>query len=262
MMHNNVEIPTNGGVLEKCPVCGGSFEPVYLNQYTRLISRCLSCEHHFVVNPWTEKELAEFYKGFGYFTQNCKHQGIRSISQDEEWKAWVGRRIALLERLCLCHLPQKPLMILEQGCLEGRVLDGFARLGHHVVGCDVNAHVTNAGRNCFNIDLRAGTIESSNLKPNEFDLLYSFHTLEHLYDPVRNLVVSKSLLKPGGVLFFEIPINEKDYDNRDHLHFFSKKSLHLAMKAIFNNYETEDNSFTTEAGVRIESIRVVAIKKR
>lgn len=251
----------NGGILKKCPICGDGFEPVYLNQYKRLISRCCSCGHHFVVNPWTNEELLGFYEGFSYFTQNYNHQGIYSLSEDEEWKAWVGHRLQLLDRLCLRNVPQKPLMILEQGCLEGRVLDGLSKLGHNVIGCDVNSHVIEAGRNHFNIDLRSGSIESCGLKPNSFDLLFSFHTLEHLHDPIRNLVASRVLLKKGGQLFFAIPINEKDYENRDHLHFFSDRSLEIAMKATFTKYEAEYNSFTTASGVKIDSVYVTSIKE-
>jgi 2-polyprenyl-3-methyl-5-hydroxy-6-metoxy-1,4-benzoquinol methylase len=262
MEYMNIELnlPTDGGVCECCPICGEAFDPVIVNQYFRLIGRCCSCSHHFVVNPWTDEEIAAFYKGFEYFSKNFKHQGIRSISQDAEWESWVASRLGTLERCCLSQLQQDSLVILEQGCLEGRVLNALAEKGHQVTGCDVNARVVHTARSCFGIDIRAGTIETCNFAPGAFDLIYSFHTLEHLRDPVRNLATSKVLLKPGGMLFFEIPLNETDYNNRDHLHFFSTQSVEKVMRALYKEFNYEVASFTTGAGIVRESILVWAFK--
>lgn len=256
-----ITLPASGGILAQCPICHGDFEPVHLNRYSRLIGRCRSCGHHFVVNPWTEEEVAEFYQGFSYFSKNFNHQGIHSVSQDTEWEAWVGHRITTLERCCLPALPNRPLDILEQGCLEGRVLNALAKRGHQVTGCDVNASVAEAGRNCFGIDIREGTIETCAFTPKAFDLVYSFHTLEHLRDPVRNLAATKALLRPGGMVFFEVPLNETDYENRDHLHFFSEASIARVMKAVFRDFEHQCSRFETEGGRVTESILVWAQKR-
>jgi SAM-dependent methyltransferase len=256
-----VELPASDGRLTCCPICHSAFEPVYQNRYSREIGRCRSCGHHFVVNPWTEAELAQFYQGIKYFSQNCRHQGIHSISQDADWEHWVAYRVATLESTCLSALPERPLDILEQGCLEGRVLDGLAKLGHHVSGCDVNAGVTQIGRACFGLDIREGTIETCSFSPGSFDLVYSFHTLEHLRDPVRNLAATKALLRPGGMVFFEIPLNETDYENRDHMHFFSCESVGCVMRALFRDFSQHQHSFTTEGGVATEAILVWATKK-
>lgn len=257
---DSLELPVNGGLHKACPVCGGGFEPVHVNRYERLIAGCRTCAHHFVVNPFTEQEVAGFYQGFGYFTKNCGHQGITSLEDDAEWKAWVAYRVAILERDCMSRMPRRTLDILEQGCLEGRVLDGLAKLGHRVVGCDVNAGVARAGREHFGIDIRVGSIETCGFAPRSFDLVFSFHTLEHLRDPVRNLAATKATLKPGGMVYFEVPLNETAYENRDHLHFFSLESIDRVMKALFKNFGYHKNAFRTGGGEVIESILVFATK--
>jgi len=256
-----VELPVDGGLHQSCPICGGPFDAVYVNRYARLIGGCKGCGHHFVANPFTELEVTQFYQGFGYFSQNCEHQGITSLENDSEWEDWVAHRLATLTRHCVAKLPEGPLDILEQGCLEGRVLNGLSKLGHCVTGCDVNAGVARAGRDHFGIDIRVGTIETCNFKPRSFDLVYSFHTLEHLRDPVRNLAATKALLRPGGMVFFEVPLNETAYENKDHLHFFSLESLSHVMKALFKDFQYHASAFKTGGGSVTESILVFASKE-
>lgn len=256
-----LELPAEGGVHQACPICGGEYEAVHLNRHQRLIVACVKCDHHFVVNPWPDLEVTGFYQSFDYFTQNYEHQGIKSIVEDSQWSNWVNHRMTQLDKFCISRLPAGPLDILEQGCLEGRVVSVLSERGHRAIGCDVNAPVARAGRKHFGVDIRIGTIENCDFKPKSFDLIYSFHTLEHLRDPVRNLAATKALLKHGGMIFFEIPINETDYENRDHLHFFSFDSVSRVMKSLFKNFEHEMSCFQKNQGPIYGSILVCAIRE-
>lgn len=258
---STLELPAEAGVHQACPVCGGEYSAVHVNRYKRLIAACRRCGHHFVANPWPELEVAGFYQGFEYFSKNYEHQGVYSLEEDAQWAGWVGHRMHQLETFCLSQLPGGQLDILEQGCLEGRVLSVLSERGHRIVGCDVNAQVAQAGREHFGIDIRIGSIETCGFEPESFDLIYSFHTLEHLRDPILNLAATKVLLKPGGMVFFEIPLNETAYENRDHLHFFSLDSVSRVMNSLFKNFVHKMNCFNDAGGTRIESILVSASKE-
>lgn len=79
--------------------------------------------------------------------------------------------------------------------------------------------------------------------PNEVDAILSFHVLEHVDDPVGMLRESYDKLAPGGLIYFEVPnINDallalydieayrKFYFFKDHLHYFSRRTLEDAFQ--------------------------------
>ena len=62
----------------------------------------------------------------------------------------------------------------------------------------------------------------------QVDLIVMSHVLEHVPDPVSFVRTASLNLKPGGVLFIEVPCQDwahKDLDE-PHILFFEKKSLH------------------------------------
>jgi SAM-dependent methyltransferase len=74
------------------------------------------------------------------------------------------------------------------------------------------------------------------LAPCSFDGVVFSHVLEHLVDPVAAVRSAAKLLKPGGVLFCEVPNNESrtaqvsglSWEHLDiprHINFFTEKSL-------------------------------------
>jgi hypothetical protein len=82
----------------------------------------------------------------------------------------------------------------------------------------------------------------------------SFHTLEHLRNPSSVLAKVANILHPDGAVLLEVPCGEEEYDNTDHLHFFSDTSLRTLLDKSFRTTEILDNSYTNSAGVRIGSI--------
>ena len=71
----------------------------------------------------------------------------------------------------------------------------------------------------------------------DFDAILLIEVLEHMDSPVELLRALKSHLKPGGQLFLSTPCGElrwgsrrtNAYDTPEHIHFFTEKSLVLAL---------------------------------
>jgi SAM-dependent methyltransferase len=68
------------------------------------------------------------------------------------------------------------------------------------------------------------------VKPASFDLIIMSHVLEHIDDVVAEIRAVRTILKPSGVLFIEVPNGSGNPalpfdDNLTHIHFFSPNSL-------------------------------------
>ena len=74
-----------------------------------------------------------------------------------------------------------------------------------------------------------------------FDIITLWDVLEHIREPVQYLANLQSRLRPGGVVFVQIPSSDSlasrimrgscnMYDGIEHLTLFSQKSLDLAFK--------------------------------
>lgn len=73
-------------------------------------------------------------------------------------------------------------------------------------------------------------------QPENFDLVMSSHSLEHVYDVRETLGRLSSWVRPGGWLMIEVPHANPDHYSVDHEYvphgyFFTKKSLSLLVEA-------------------------------
>jgi len=67
----------------------------------------------------------------------------------------------------------------------------------------------------------ANTNSASLKLANQFDILVTQETLEHLKQPKQSLQYMMKLLKVGGYAFIGTPLNEGDTGGAEHIHTFS-----------------------------------------
>lgn len=100
-------------------------------------------------------------------------------------------------------------VVLDIACGQGegsrRLIEQCAR----VVGVDYDTgYICNANKKYSNIDnlicICKDALKFEQLET--FDVITSMHTLEHLQDPQRFLILCKKNLKPKGKLFLEVPL--------------------------------------------------------
>lgn len=96
--------------------------------------------------------------------------------------------------------------LCEVGFRNPRLLNFYKRTFNRVVGYDIseiNVRVGNLlGYDCALWDLN----DPKSTPPDQFDVVLCYHVLEHTYDPVTSLKSIKNIMKPGGILHVEIPI--------------------------------------------------------
>jgi SAM-dependent methyltransferase len=118
----------------------------------------------------------------------------------------------------------------------------------------MNRAVAQEGMRQLGVQILTDAFEKLELPQNHFDLVMSFHTLEHMRFPVEIFAKAAQILRPDGAILIEVPCGEEEYENTDHLHFFSESSLRLLLKKFFITTEILDNSYMNSAGIRIGSI--------
>jgi SAM-dependent methyltransferase len=183
------------------------------------------------------------YGDFEYWVKDKAHQGITDVQPSGQWDGFVRARIGILERSGILR-GGRPLKFLEIGCSEGMLLHELKKLGHEVLGCEMNPAIADKGRTQLGVDIRAAMFEDLDLPWHSYDVVMSFHTIEHVKSPRGIFERAAKLLKPDGCILVEVPCGAEEYNNTDHLHFFCKESLTRLIRDCFEESEIIDNSYT------------------
>ena len=142
-------------------------------------------------------------------------------------------RMRALEALGLAHGAR----VLEVGCGDGRTLAAMLAAGWDVHGIEPDEGKAAAAR------ARVGAFRVSHATLDRVDVtgpadaVVSFHVVEHTRDPIGALVAMRRLLRPGGLVWLEVP----DIDGAQqplegswwqwaHLYDFSAHTLRAAME--------------------------------
>ena len=155
------------------------------------LCRCFSCGYVFDSPRPSSEEVAALYSQAGKYHSWLEEEHARDVL----WK----RRLRKL-------LPYRT---------EGNLLDVGAGIGqflHHaqpfftsVTGTEVSASAIKISREKYEIELSAGQLHETNVRPGSFDNITLFHVLEHVHDPAGLIACCKDLLRPKGVMFIAVP---------------------------------------------------------
>ncbi len=97
-------------------------------------------------------------------------------------------------------------LVFDAGCACGSILQGFKKLGHKVVGMDLNKHMIDLGKQEFGFldsELMAGSIAETPLPDESVDLLHTAQVLEHIPDEYTDAILDEfvRITKKGGRIF-------------------------------------------------------------
>lgn len=172
---------------------------------------------------------------------------------------WFKRKIADRVAALSSLLTPQTRRVLEIGCAEG-VLGGETKLRFPVVydGVELSQDRELALTKLDQVfPTPADQVESS-----PYDLIVSFHVLEHIANPAQELQAWSRLLAPGGQLLMEVPnraghpLLDNDH-NPEHLHQFTPASLTILLASQgFTCHQLSLGHY--ESPVYPDSIRVVA----
>lgn len=223
---------------------------VILNKYTgnrmqgKLESRfCDNCSHIYLSTLAPEKIISALYRKYYSYPS-----ALESNFLPERDNAFLN----VFSHNIRKKLKREQKDVLEIGCYDGFVLDNLKKIGFNVTGCDPSEGALigkkfgiNIKRRFFNVDdfLRGGL---------SYDLIIFRHFLEHVTKPVEFLKKLPKILKPDGLIVFEIPSMKFHLNNIEtsvfsfqHLQYFSRKSVKMLLKntglRLINLINTEEN---------------------
>lgn len=96
--------------------------------------------------------------------------------------------------------------ILEIGCGEGQFLALAQARGYGVAAIEPNRQAADVAANTLGIDVERALVEESSLAPRQFDVVFHVDLLSHFPDPVAALRKMSELVKPDGVVCFEVGV--------------------------------------------------------
>jgi SAM-dependent methyltransferase len=162
---------------------------------TYQLGKCTSCGFHFQVPLPPPGEIGGFYPD-GYVTY---------VDSGPSLSRWLTRRYYLCEGQRIARLIGRQGAVLDVGCGSGLSLEMFSRCGAwKLAGVEIDTRsIAEARRRGFQV--WQGRFEELDLPSESFDLVRMSHYLEHVVDPLNNLRQVHRILKPGGILYAEIP---------------------------------------------------------
>jgi len=170
-----------------CPSCGGPGSPD--RRFGEPFLSCLACGLRFsAVAPEGAVYGAAYYRRGG---------GLP--------KPVVG----LLHRLAYgpaLRLAKPGARVLEIGCGSGVFVELLGARGCEVHAMDASPEALRlAAERSPRAVFHEGVLEAQRFPAAHFDVIWSFHVLEHVEDPSAFLAEARRILKPGGVLLLRVP---------------------------------------------------------
>ena len=226
-----------------CPLCDERTEDLVTEHLRRgpgRVYQCPRCDHAFLHQD-TGRDLKSYYAK--QYRQEYSHrvEGSRTNAAEifDTYSRFQTDRVKIIKNYL-----NTQTRLLEIGASAGQFLT-------HVSNCIAVANAVELDPACcsfiesrFGVEVDSEPLAESRFASNTYDVVCSFHVMEHVESPIDFLRDIHGVLVPGGMAFVEVPnrhdallsvwdVNAyRDFYYRDaHLHYFSATSAQLAAEA-------------------------------
>lgn len=229
IIHNPQMLRIRRGSRKRC-WCGS---PLELFAWHPSYGVCANCGCYVNQRPPLAEELSRIYSFQFYWHRRQKYKGLPPIENRADIDRADGRMdywMKLLER----YAPPKG-RVIEVGCAHAVFLELVRKRGYECIGVEPDPETVNWARRSTGLDIRAGLFPEINLP--DCDLFMAFDVIEHTPDPHKFLIAAARLLKPGGIVILQTPINRYEFsppfgekfidafDDVEHLFLFTNTAM-------------------------------------
>jgi len=177
-----------------CPLCDSAERTLYAQDGDLQFHQCGDCgliyRTTLIGADRAGYDDLEYFSQYGY--DRARARRIRKASY----------QISILEESL--EGPATGKRLLDVGCSLGYTLEAAQQRGWVGVGIDVSPL---AVRYCQEqgFEARVSALESIDFPDAQFDAVVLKHVLEHTWEPRLSLAELHRVLRPGGVVFFDVP---------------------------------------------------------
>jgi SAM-dependent methyltransferase len=183
-----------------CPICesgkrkkiglrGGRFHREGKGIETSIV-KCLDCDLLYTYptllpesNPYECESAEEYFQ---------IHDAGKKIKQGEDLAKFAE------------SIQGNPGKILEIGCGRGEQLIGAGKRGWEVHGIEMTPEYARIAQDA-GVEIENSSVEESRSLNEKYDVILLAAILEHLYEPLDTLKRIKEALRPGGLVFIDVP---------------------------------------------------------
>lgn len=216
-----------------CACCGSSESRQIFIKWGFIYSECRVCEHIYVKNQLRPEILFDFYE-----KSIADNLSLERQSNSHQKSYWLKVYSKYLEGL-LCNLNHDRGSLLDVGCGLGNFLDlAKEKTDLHLFGSEFSEASFEKLNKLLgdNLFYKMGISEIEKVTTEKFDLITFWGVLEHVTDPLQNMMSVSNLLKPHGRMLALVPnfhsramqilgVNTPTLNPREHIQFFSKTSM-------------------------------------
>jgi 2-polyprenyl-3-methyl-5-hydroxy-6-metoxy-1,4-benzoquinol methylase len=199
------DLPTPSPV---CPVCQSDGRvpwssskwtiPSLPKEYGYLV--CGRCRAIFCDPMPTPGDLSHFYANnfdYGWYE---RHLPLKKLQAMHRWRR--------MERIFENHGITRG-NLLDIGCGHGVFVRAASRSNWNATGLDYPSAATRYAKGVLGLNIveaeLSAAVRAGELRGGQFDLITSWHCLEHTSKPIEFLTLAGTLLKPGGKLLLAVP---------------------------------------------------------
>lgn len=249
----------------QCKVCGSSRihgKPFGYQFNGRWLGgvECRNCGIIFLHPQPTAEEITQMYSK-EYFEGDfrCGHTG----SYFDE--ATLGN---LADRTLIDRIKQhKPSgTFLEVGCAGGAFLNAAREAGFSVKGVEYSSEASEFARKRFGLDVVTGDLDGAHYPTAAFDVVFMGDVLEHLSNPVETVTEIHRVLRPGGLLVIECPMQTNTLFSRSGFLIFSllgkRATVHLPPYHLFEYRPASMSGLLRRCGFEVTLVKQAMINPR
>lgn len=195
--------------------------------------RCTNCGSYVNVHPPAPHEMKRIYS-FGAYWQRRQalkgHPTIEDRSANDVRDGRVDFWLGFIEKF-----QHPPGRVIEVGCAHGILLQKLRAAGYECIGVEPDAKTARWTASRTQLDIRAGFFPGPDLP--DCNLFLAFDVIEHTPDPLAFIGEAARLLRPGGIIILQTPIDRYAYDppfgekataafdSVEHLFLFSNQAM-------------------------------------
>lgn len=207
-----------------CPICGFRSSFIFKSKHNRNIFECrnINCGHFFTPPD-------SILQGV------CARDDQIEKESDEFLEIYDERNVRLLEYF-KTKIPKssEKINLLDFGAGNAHISRTFKR----ILQDQATIYCLESNLLCNNLYSKYGLVQVekvADLPNKKLDLIYMIEVIEHLINPLEILRSLREKLNEYGHFFLSTPCGNSSewkthaYDTPSHLHFFTEKSLNLAL---------------------------------